>query len=107
MIFGIKRIIYFTFLIFLGFLIFNYFLPNIFNLSDNYLFHKLTTVNPNLDYPYRASNKEEFDKCVKKIKLLGVGKRNHYLSILRDYCVEKYGDIDGWSNKLASFYNEF
>ena len=43
----------------------------------------------------------------KKIKLLGVGKRNHYLSILKDYCVEKYGDIDGWSNKLASFYNEF
>ena len=42
----------------------------------------------------------------KKIKLLGVGKRNHYLSILKDYCVEKYGDIDSWSNKL-SFYNEF
>ena len=32
-------------------LIFNYFLPNIFNLSDNLLFYKLTTVNPNLDYP--------------------------------------------------------
>ena len=66
-----------------------------------------TDWNSDLDYPYRASNKEEFDKCVKKIKLLGVGKRNHYLSILKDYCVEKYGDIDSWSNKLASFYNEF
>jgi len=50
-IFGIKRIISFTFLVVLGMLIFNYFLPNILNLSDNYLFYKLTTIYPNLDYP--------------------------------------------------------
>ncbi len=50
-IFGIKRIIYFTLLIFFGMLIFNYFLPNILNINDNYLFYKLTNVNPNLDYP--------------------------------------------------------
>ena len=50
-IFGIKRIIYFTLLLFFGMLIFNYFLPNILNINDNYLFYKLTNVDPNLDYP--------------------------------------------------------
>ena len=50
-IFGIKKIIYFTLLLFFGMLIFNYFLPNILNLNDNYLLYKLTNVGPNIDYP--------------------------------------------------------
>ena len=85
--------------------------PFVYSIMQSFDYGKIpilhTDWNPDLDYPYRASNKEEFEKYIKKIKLLGVGKRNHYLSILKDYCVEKYGDIDGWSNKLASFYNEF
>ncbi len=50
-VFGIKRIIYFTILIFLGMIIFNYFLPDIMNFTDSHLFYKLTNVKPDLDYP--------------------------------------------------------
>ena len=50
-VFGIRKIIYFTLLIFLGILIFNYFLPEILNINDNLLFDKLTNINPNLNYP--------------------------------------------------------
>ena len=50
-VFGIKRITYFIILIFLGMIIFNYFLPEMFNFNENLLFSKLTNVNPNLDYP--------------------------------------------------------
>ena len=50
-IFGIRKIIYLTFLAFLGILIFNYFIPNLFNINENLLFIKLTDFNPNLNYP--------------------------------------------------------
>jgi len=50
-IFGIRKIIYFTLLGFLGIFIFNYFLPNLLNINENLLFYKLTDFNPNLNYP--------------------------------------------------------
>ncbi len=50
-IFGIKRVIYFTLLIFFGMLIFNYFLPNMLNMNDSFLFNKLTNIDPNFNYP--------------------------------------------------------
>ncbi len=50
-IFGIRRIIYFTLLIFFGIFMFNYFLPNLLDLNDSHLFTKLTNIDPNLDYP--------------------------------------------------------
>ena len=50
-IFGIRKIIYFTFLGFLGIFIFNYFLPNLLNINESLLFYKLTDFNPNLNYP--------------------------------------------------------
>ena len=50
-VFGIKRIIYFSILIFFGILIFNYFLPNIFNMNDSFLFNKLTNIDPTFNYP--------------------------------------------------------
>ena len=50
-IFGIRKIIYFSFLIIIGFLIFNYFLPNLLDINDNHLFDKLTNFDPNLNYP--------------------------------------------------------
>ena len=50
-IFGIRKIIYFTLLAFMGIFIFNYFLPNILDINESLLFNKLTVINPNLDYP--------------------------------------------------------
>ena len=50
-IFGIRKIIFFALLSIFGIFIFNYFLPNIFNLSDNFLFSKFTDFNPNVNYP--------------------------------------------------------
>jgi len=49
--FGIRKIIYFSLLIFFGIFIFNYFLPNILDINESLLFNKLTNINPNLDYP--------------------------------------------------------
>ena len=50
-IFGIRKVIYFTLLGFLGIFIFNYFLPNLLNINESLLFYKLTDFNPNLNYP--------------------------------------------------------
>tara|TARA_B100001248_G_scaffold91257_1_gene67650 strand:- start:118 stop:1395 length:1278 start_codon:yes stop_codon:yes gene_type:complete len=50
-IFGIRKIIYFSLLTFLGIFLFNYFLPNLLDVNQNLLFNKLTDFNPNLDYP--------------------------------------------------------
>ncbi len=49
--FGIRKILYFSLLAFLGILIFNYFLPNLLDLKENLLFYKLTDIDPNRDYP--------------------------------------------------------
>ena len=46
-IFGIRKIIYFSLLVFSGIFVFNYFLPNLLDISKNLLFYKLT----NIDYP--------------------------------------------------------
>ena len=43
-IFGIRKIIYFTFLAFLGIFIFNYFIPNLLNINESLLFIKLTSL---------------------------------------------------------------
>ena len=50
-VFGIRKVIFFTSLAFLGILIFHYFIPSLLNLNENPLFYKLTYLNPNLDYP--------------------------------------------------------
>ena len=50
-IFGIRKIIFFTVLAFFGFFIFNFFLPNLLNINESQLFSKLTNFNPNLNYP--------------------------------------------------------
>ena len=46
-IFGIRKIIYFSLLVFSGIFVFNYFLPNLLDINENLLFYKLT----NIDYP--------------------------------------------------------
>tara|TARA_B100000242_G_C43013362_1_gene471171 strand:- start:43 stop:1338 length:1296 start_codon:yes stop_codon:yes gene_type:complete len=50
-VFGIRKFIYFTLLIFFGIFIFNFFLPYLLDLDNSHLFYKLTNINPNLNYP--------------------------------------------------------
>ena len=50
-IFGIRKIIFFTLLMFFGLFIFDYFLPEFLDIQNNDLFIKLTNIDPNLGYP--------------------------------------------------------
>ncbi len=50
-VFGIRKFLYFTLLIFFGIFIFNFFLPYLLDLDNSHLFYKLTNINPNLNYP--------------------------------------------------------
>lgn len=49
--FGIRKFIYFTFFIFVGFFLFNFIEPNIINLNNSYLLNKLSNFELNLDSP--------------------------------------------------------
>ena len=50
-IFSIRKIIFFTLLMFFGMFIFNYFLPDLIDLQNSDLFIKLTNIDPSLNYP--------------------------------------------------------
>ena len=71
-VFGIRKVIFFTSLAFLGVLIFHYFIPSLLNLNENPLFYKLTYLNPNLDYP-RIKIWQNALNLISKRPLLGWG----------------------------------
>ena len=50
-VFSIRKIIFYTLLIFFGIFIFNYFIPDLIDLQKSDLFIKLTNIDPNLNYP--------------------------------------------------------
>ena len=50
-IFSIRKIIFFTFFMFFGIFIFNYFIPDLIDFQNSDLFIKLTNIDPDLNYP--------------------------------------------------------
>ena len=88
-VFGIRKIIYFTVLAFFGIFIFNFFLPNLLDINESLLFNKLTDINSNLDYPRIKIWKNAF-YLISQRPLLGWGAGtlpyvNSYLPPYQNY----------------------
>ena len=58
-----------------------------------------------MDYPFRASSKIQFERQVAKISKLSVEERNNYLEDLRTY-LKRYSNNDDWRDDLLSIYNK-
>ena len=58
-----------------------------------------------MEYPFRASTRIQFEKQVANISNLSVEDRNNYLGKLRDY-LSKYSSVEKWRNDLLSVYNK-
>ena len=58
-----------------------------------------------MDYPFRASTRIQFEKEVANISKLSLNERNNYLGKLRDY-LSKYSSVEKWRNDLLSVYNK-
>ncbi len=71
--------------------------------SDVWVNYWTTEVAPKLKYPFRASNKEEFNECYNAIKT--IKNRNNFLAGLRDY-LRKYDNKQEWTEKYLEVFNE-
>tara|TARA_B100001094_G_scaffold277052_1_gene285627 strand:+ start:3475 stop:4482 length:1008 start_codon:yes stop_codon:yes gene_type:complete len=58
-----------------------------------------------IEYPFRATTKEEFDKCVNEIKKLNKEQRHHLLILLRNE-LKRYDNTEEWVEKYLRIYNE-
>jgi|TARA_R100000734_G_C3316028_1_gene108328 hypothetical protein len=58
-----------------------------------------------MHYPFRATTKEEFDKCVEEIKTLSESHRKILLEGLRKN-LKKYDNKEEWVEKYLRIYNE-
>ena len=58
----------------------------------------------NYNYPFRALNKQQFDKQIDNISELSEKERQDYLDGLRDYC-RKYDNKEEWVEKYLEIYN--
>ena len=57
-----------------------------------------------IEYPFRASTKEDFEECWKKICKLDVNQRQDYIDYLRDK-LDRYTDKKEWVDKYLEIYN--
>jgi len=58
-----------------------------------------------MDYPFRASTRIQFEKQVANISKLSLDERNNYLGELRDY-LSKFSNVEKWRNDLLNVYNK-
>jgi len=56
-----------------------------------------------VDYRYRASTKNEFDKCIKKIKLDSHEVRQQEFAKLKTYML-RFCDVDKWSKEILKLF---
>ena len=52
-----------------------------------------------VDYKYRASTKNEFDKCIRKILLDSEEERYTQFAKLKTYML-KFQNVESWKNKI-------
>lgn len=57
-----------------------------------------------IEYPFRASTKEDFEECWKQICKLGVNQRQDYIDYLKDKLI-KFTDKKQWVDKYLEIYN--
>lgn len=62
--------------------------------------------DPNFDYPFRASNKQEFVRQYNRIKRLDYLERDGILKSSREYLKNTYGIIENWVNSYLEIYNK-
>ena len=55
------------------------------------------------EYPFRASNKEEFNECYNEIKT--TKDRNNFLVDLRNYLKERFDRKEEWTEKYLEVFN--
>ena len=58
-----------------------------------------------MEYPFRASTRIQFEKQVANISNLSLEDRNNYLGKLRDY-LSKYSSVEKWRDDFLSVYNK-
>jgi len=67
------------------------------------ILHKLWVKD--LDYPYRASNKKEFDDIYSKLCKLPYEHKNKWFLHLKQYMIDNFTNKDRWVDKLLNIYN--
>ena len=55
------------------------------------------------EYPFRASNREEFNECYSEIKTLK--DRREFLILLREYLKERFDRKEEWTEKYLEVFN--
>jgi len=58
-----------------------------------------------LEYPYRASSKKEFNDIYSKLINTEYDERNHWFNEIKSYMVNKFTDKDKWVDQLLYIYN--
>lgn len=60
---------------------------------------------PNLDYPYRASTKKEFQHIYNKLLETPYDEKNLWFNLLKSYMKDNFTDKDKWVDQLLYIYN--
>ena len=60
---------------------------------------------PNLDYPYRASTKKEFQHIYNKLLETPYDEKNLWFNSLKSYMKDNFTDKDKWVDQLLYIYN--
>ena len=58
-----------------------------------------------LNYPYRASSKKEFNHIYMRLSKTTYSEKNKWFDLLKKYMIENYTNKDRWINQLLNIYN--
>ena len=58
-----------------------------------------------LNYPYRASSKKEFNDIYKRLIETPYSEKNKWFKSLKDFMINNYTNKEEWINKLLDIYN--
>ena len=58
-----------------------------------------------LEYPYRASSKKEFNDIYKRLIETPYSEKNKWFKSLKEFMINNYTNKDEWINKLLDIYN--
>jgi len=64
-----------------------------------------TSWDPDIDYQFRANDKDSFKKVVKTIRSLDYDERKRVLKDIRNKFEVKYGDPEDWASSYLKIYN--
>jgi hypothetical protein len=57
------------------------------------------------DYPYRASNKKEFNDIYNKLLETSYEEKNKWFGTIKNFMINKFSNKDRWVNELLDIYN--